>query len=46
MRADNNKFFRRAASIQKKLDKMERIDKPVFERKKYETRFQSRRTLW
>jgi ATP-binding cassette, subfamily F, member 3 len=33
MRADNNKFFRRAASIQKKLDKMERIDKPVFERK-------------
>ncbi|MBS4220507.1 ABC-F family ATP-binding cassette domain-containing protein [Bacillus sp. FJAT-49711] len=32
MRADNNKFFRRAASIQKKLDKMDRIDKPVFER--------------
>ncbi|MEW9051548.1 MAG: ribosomal protection-like ABC-F family protein [Neobacillus sp.] len=33
MRADNNKFFRRAASIQKKLDKMSRIDKPVFERR-------------
>lgn len=33
MRADNNKFFRRAASIQKKLDKMARIDKPVFERR-------------
>ncbi|MFP7299099.1 ribosomal protection-like ABC-F family protein [Neobacillus niacini] len=33
MRADNNKFFRRAASIQKKLDKMERIDKPIFERR-------------
>ncbi|WP_286230638.1 ribosomal protection-like ABC-F family protein [Neobacillus mesonae] len=33
MRADNNKFFRRAASIQKKLDKMERIDKPVFQRR-------------
>ncbi|MFS0779231.1 ABC-F type ribosomal protection protein [Neobacillus sp. 3P2-tot-E-2] len=33
LRADNNKFFRRAASIQKKLDKMERIDKPIFERK-------------
>ncbi|MCM3693936.1 ribosomal protection-like ABC-F family protein [Neobacillus niacini] len=33
MRADNNKFFRRAASIQKKLDKMERIDKPVFDRR-------------
>ena len=33
MRADNNKFFRRAASIQKKLDKMDRIDKPMFERR-------------
>ncbi|WHY01713.1 ribosomal protection-like ABC-F family protein [Neobacillus sp. DY30] len=33
MRADNNKFFRRAASIQKKLDKINRIDKPVFERR-------------
>jgi ATP-binding cassette, subfamily F, member 3 len=33
MRADNNKFFRRAASIQKKIDKMERIDKPIFERR-------------
>jgi ATPase subunit of ABC transporter with duplicated ATPase domains len=32
MRADNNKFFRRATSIQIKLDKMERIDKPVFEK--------------
>lgn len=32
MRADNNKFFRRAASMQKKLDKMDRIDKPIFER--------------
>ncbi len=33
MRADNNKFFKRAASIQKKLEKMDRIDKPIFERK-------------
>ncbi|MBY0121771.1 ribosomal protection-like ABC-F family protein [Bacillus sp. S/N-304-OC-R1] len=33
MRADNNKFFRRASSIQKKLDKMERIEKPIFERR-------------
>lgn len=33
MRADNNKFFRRAASIQKKLDKIARIEKPVFEKK-------------
>lgn len=32
MRADNNKFFRRAASLQIKLDKMERIDKPAFEK--------------
>lgn len=32
MRADNNKFFRRAASLQIKLDKIERIDKPVFDR--------------
>lgn len=33
MKADNNKFFKRAASIQIKLDKMERIDKPIFKRK-------------
>lgn len=33
LRADNNKFFRRAASMQKSLDKMERIDKPKLERK-------------
>jgi len=32
IRADNNKFFKRAASIQIKLDKMVRIDKPVFEK--------------
>ncbi|MCA1055823.1 ABC-F family ATP-binding cassette domain-containing protein [Rossellomorea aquimaris] len=32
LRADNNKFFRRAASIQKKLDKLDRIDRPVFEK--------------
>lgn len=33
MRADNNKFFKRATSIQIKLDKLERIEKPKFERK-------------
>lgn len=33
MRADNNKFFKRAGSIQKKLDKLDRIDKPIFERR-------------
>ncbi|MDF2539795.1 MAG: transporter ATP-binding protein [Herbinix sp.] len=32
MRADNNKFFRRAASMQIRLDKMERMDKPVLDR--------------
>lgn len=32
MRSDNNKFFRRAASMQIKLDKMERMDKPVFDK--------------
>jgi ATPase subunit of ABC transporter with duplicated ATPase domains len=31
-RGDNNKFFRRAASMQKLLDKLQRIDKPVLER--------------
>jgi ATPase subunit of ABC transporter with duplicated ATPase domains len=31
-RGDNSKFFRRAASMQKLLDKMERIDKPLMER--------------
>ncbi|MEN2767967.1 ribosomal protection-like ABC-F family protein [Ornithinibacillus xuwenensis] len=33
MRADNNKFFRRAASIQKKLEKMEQIERPNTQRK-------------
>lgn len=32
LRADNNKFFRRAASIEKKLEKMNRVEKPVFEK--------------
>lgn len=31
-RADNPKFFKRAASMQKALDKMQRIDKPKFEK--------------
>ncbi|WP_456276876.1 ribosomal protection-like ABC-F family protein [Bacillus sp. AK128] len=33
MRGGNDKFFRRAASIQKKLDKLDRIDQPIFEKK-------------
>ena len=32
MRGDNGKFFRRAASMQKLLDKVKRIDKPMQER--------------
>lgn len=31
-RADNSKFFKRAASIQIKLDKMDKIEKPAFEK--------------
>ena len=33
LRADNNKFFKRAASIQTKLEKMDRIEKPVMNKK-------------
>jgi ATPase subunit of ABC transporter with duplicated ATPase domains len=32
MKADNNKFFRRAASMQIKLDKIERIEKPILKK--------------
>ncbi len=32
LKADNNKFFQRAASIQIKLNKMKRIERPKFER--------------
>ncbi|XXM72503.1 ribosomal protection-like ABC-F family protein [Lysinibacillus sphaericus] len=39
LRADNIKFFRRAASIQKKLDKMDLIDKPVFEKRNMRLHF-------
>lgn len=33
IRADNNKFFRRAASMQIKLEKMDAIDKPIQDKK-------------
>ena len=33
MRADNNKFFRRATSLKIKLEKMDRIEKPKFDKK-------------
>lgn len=41
MRADNNKFFRRAASIQIKLDKMDRIEKPIFEKQNMKLNFKA-----
>lgn len=41
MRADNNKFFRRAASIQIKLEKMERIERPIFERQNMKLNFKA-----
>ncbi|MDF2542523.1 MAG: transporter ATP-binding protein [Herbinix sp.] len=41
LKADNNKFFRRAASMQIKLDKMDRIDKPVFEKQTMKLNFKS-----
>lgn len=41
LRADNNKFFKRAVSIQKKLDKMERVRKPVFDKQNMKLSFKS-----
>ncbi|NTV88763.1 MAG: ABC-F family ATP-binding cassette domain-containing protein, partial [Clostridiales bacterium] len=38
-RSDNNKFFRRAASLQKKLEKMEMIERPVLEKQKMKLDF-------
>lgn len=38
-RADNEKFFRRAASMQKALDKMVRIEKPKFDKAKVKLNF-------
>ncbi len=42
-RADNNKFFRRAASLQRKLDKMQRIDKPLFDKQNIKVNFRDTR---
>lgn len=41
LRADNNKFFKRAVSIQKKLDKMDRISKPSFEKQNMKLSFKA-----
>ena len=38
-RGDNPKFYKKAASIQKKLDKIERIEKPQFDRAKVQLSF-------
>ncbi len=38
-RGDNEKFFKKAASMQKALDRMEKIKKPVLERKSVELDF-------
>lgn len=39
VRADNNKFFRRAASMQKRLDRMEKIERPILEREAMKLNF-------
>jgi len=41
IRADNSKFFKRAESIQIKLDKMKRIEKPKFEKQNMKLEFNS-----
>lgn len=38
-RGDNPKFHRKAASMQKRLDKMEKIERPVLERSKIQLNF-------
>ncbi|MCA1031211.1 ABC-F type ribosomal protection protein [Bacillus timonensis] len=37
---DNEKFFKKAASMQKALDRMDKIKKPIFERKKMDLQFE------
>lgn len=39
IRADNNKFFRRAASMQIRLNKIEKIEKPVLEKTNMKVNF-------
>lgn len=41
IRADNNKFFKRAASMQKRLDKIQKLDKPVLERQNMKLNIQN-----
>ncbi|MGV8981439.1 ribosomal protection-like ABC-F family protein [Clostridium sp.] len=39
IQADNEKFFKRAASMQKRLDKVERVDKPLINQPKIQLDF-------
>ncbi|WP_026881144.1 ribosomal protection-like ABC-F family protein [Clostridium akagii] len=39
IQADNEKFFKRAASMQKRLDKIQRVDKPVTDKAKIQLNF-------
>lgn len=39
IQADNEKFFKRAASMQKRLDKIERVDKPLIDQPKIKLDF-------
>ncbi len=41
MQADNNKFFRRAVSLERKLEKMDRINRPVFKKQSIRINFKS-----
>ncbi|MGH4120500.1 ribosomal protection-like ABC-F family protein [Clostridium sp.] len=40
VQADNEKFFKRAASMQKRLDKVEKIDKPLINQPKIQLNFE------
>ncbi|HEX2947223.1 MAG TPA: ABC-F family ATP-binding cassette domain-containing protein [Clostridia bacterium] len=39
LQADNNKFFRRAVSLQRKLDKMDRVNRPEFKKQSIRINF-------
>lgn len=41
LRADNNKFFRRAVSMEKRLAKMQKIEKPVLEKQSMKLNIQN-----
>ncbi len=41
IQGDNEKFFKKAASIQKRLDKIDKLRRPIMERKKAQIEFES-----